>query len=88
MLTLADAHELHARCANVASKAGDPQAVVRAYWAERAPRPAPGEATTGPTVADVVKEFLAIAERERKRPEQARTCSKATSCPRSAISQH
>ncbi|MGC8519270.1 MAG: tyrosine-type recombinase/integrase [Steroidobacteraceae bacterium] len=70
-LTLADAHELHARCVNVAKSGGDPQALVEAYWAERAPR-ARAAAESGPTVADVVKEFLAVAERQRKRPEQAR----------------
>jgi integrase len=69
-LTLADAHELHARCANVAKSGADPGAVVAAYWAERAPRSV--VTTDGPTVADVVTEFLAVAERQRKRPEQAR----------------
>lgn len=70
-LTLADAHELHARCVTVAKNGGDPQAIVTAYWAERAPRPTASD-SGGPTVADVVKEFLTVAERQRKRPEQAR----------------
>jgi integrase len=70
-LALADAHELHARCVTAAKNGGDPQAVVDAYWTERAPRTAIADAA-GPTVADVVKEFLAVAERQRKRPEQAR----------------
>jgi len=79
-LTLADAHELHARCVNAAKSGGDPQALVEAYWAERAPRaPSPGDA--GPTVNDVVKEFLAHAEGKRKRPEQARYLLEANVVP-------
>lgn len=70
-LTLADAHELHARCVNVAKNGGDPQAIVDAYWSERIP-PARSASDAGPTVEDVVREFLAFAERRRKRPEQAR----------------
>ncbi|MGH8319962.1 MAG: tyrosine-type recombinase/integrase [Steroidobacteraceae bacterium] len=78
-LTLADAHELHARCANVAKTGGDPQALVSAYWSERAPRLVAD--ADGPTVADVVKEFLAVAERQRKRPEQARYLLQANVLP-------
>jgi integrase len=68
-LTLADAHDLHGRCVTAVKTGSDPQAVVDAYWAARAPRPT---AASGPTVADVIKEFLAVAERQRKRPEQAK----------------
>ena len=68
-LTLADAHELHARCVTAVKNDGDPQAVVDAYWVERIPVASDGNAA-GPTVRDVVREFLAVAARERKRPEQ------------------
>jgi integrase len=77
-LTLADAHELHARCVTAAKTGADPQAVVAAYWAQRAPRPV---AASGPTVADVVKEFLVVAQRQRRRPEQARYLLEANVLP-------
>ncbi len=79
-LSVADAHELHARCVTVAKSGGDPQAIVSAYWAERAPRSTAADGA-GPTVADVVKEFLAVAERKRKRPEQARYLLEANVLP-------
>jgi integrase len=80
-LTLADAHELHARCETAVKSGGDPEALVRAYWAQRAPRAKDADAG-GPTVADVVKEFLAVAERQRRRPEQARYLLEANVLPK------
>jgi integrase len=79
-LALADAHELHARCVSAAKAGNDPQAVVDAYWSERAPRPAEA-AAGGPTVADVVKEFLGVAARHRRRPEQAHYLLQANVLP-------
>jgi integrase len=79
--TLADAHELHARAVTAAKNGGDPQVLVDAFWRERAPRPA-ADAGGGPTVADVVREFLAVAERQRRRPEQARYLLEANVLPK------
>lgn len=80
-LTLADAYELHARCVTAVKNDGDPQAVVDAYWAERIPVASDGKAA-GPTVHDVVREFLAVAARERKRPEQAKYLLEANVIPK------
>lgn len=68
--TLRDAHALHGACANAARTGGDPRAVVDEHW--KRVTPAPTESVEGPTVADVVDEFLTWAARERKRPEQAK----------------
>jgi integrase len=71
-LSLAQAEVLRAKCREAHDAGRDPKAVVAAYWAERTPK-LPQESSGGPTVADVVREFLThYAARERKRPEQAK----------------
>ncbi len=67
---LADAHALHALCVQAIDHGGDPRATVEQWWATHAP--APIDAASGPTVGDVVREFLDWAARERKRPEIAK----------------
>lgn len=70
-LSLAQAEVLRAKCREAHEAGRDPKAVVEAYWAERTPK-LPQESSGGPTVADVVREFLThYVARERKRPEQA-----------------
>lgn len=76
--TVADIYDLYGRCLAADSRAEDPEAVKDAYWAERAPRPT-GDAAAGPTVKDVVREFLAITR--RKAPEQARYLLEANVIP-------
>jgi integrase len=77
--TLADAHELHASCAAAVQRGEDPAAVVAAYWSERAAPPVSTDA--GPTVRTVVEEFLKVAARQRKRPEQAKYLLEANVLP-------
>jgi integrase len=67
-LSVADINLLHAQCAHAAANAGDPRAVVEAFWQDRLP----GEPVEGPTVQDVIDEFLRVVSRTRKRPEDAR----------------
>lgn len=71
-LSLAQADSLRTDCRDAVAAGQDPAAVVAAYWAARAPK-VPEVSSGGPTVAEVVNEFLThYAEKERKRPEQAR----------------
>jgi integrase len=76
---LTDAFALHALCCQAADTGGDPRAVVDAWWRQHAP--APPDAAGGPTVADVVTEFLTWAERNRRRPEQAKQLLDANVIP-------
>jgi integrase len=77
---LADARSLHDDCKQAARTKGDPQGVVDAYWAQRRPKAQIG--TSGPTVGDVIKEFLTVASRQRKRPEQAEYLLNANVAPK------
>ncbi|HEY0464191.1 MAG TPA: site-specific integrase, partial [Polyangiaceae bacterium] len=80
-LTLAQAEVLRANCKAAHDVGRDPKAVVAAYWAGRTPK-LPHESSGGPTVNDVVKEFLThYAARERKRPEQAKYLLEANVTP-------
>jgi integrase len=77
--TLADAYALHAACAAAVSRSEDPGAVAAAFWAAKAPPPIAG--ADGPTVKSVVEEFLKVAARLRRRPEQARYLLEANVLP-------
>jgi integrase len=67
---VSDIHALHARCVQVVDAGGDPRAIVAQYHHDALPEHA--RPATGPTVADVITEFLTHhAAKHRKRPEAA-----------------
>lgn len=79
-LSLGKAVSLQDDCRQAIEAGGDPAAVVRAYWERNAPdggRPP----SDGPTVRDVVNEFLEYAGKKRARPEQARYLLEANVLP-------
>jgi integrase len=68
---VADIHALHGRCVQAVEAGGDPRALVAAY--HRSALPAAAQVADGPTVGDVVEEFLThYAAKHRKQPEAAR----------------
>jgi integrase len=75
--TVADIYDLYGRCLAADSRGEDPEATKNVYWSERAPRPAAD--VDGPTVSDVVTEFLTVTR--RKRPEQAKYLLEANVLP-------
>lgn len=80
-LTLAKADSLRSQCRDLIQDGRDPCALVDAYWASQAPA-LPAASAGGPTVADVVAEFLThYADKERRRPEQARYLLEANVVP-------
>jgi len=77
-VSVAAARVLHAELIEIVRNGGDPRAFVEARAAERLPASA-RPASTGPTVRDVVEDFLRTTD--RKRPEQARALLKANVLP-------
>ena len=77
-VSVEDARLLHAELRTIARNGGDPRAHVEARAISRLPATArPG--STGPTVLDVVEDFLRTTD--RKRPEQARALLKKNVIP-------
>jgi integrase len=77
-LSVAAARVLHAELIEIARNGGDPRAHVEARALSRLPATA-RPASTGPTVRDVVEDFLRTTD--RKRPEQARALLEANVLP-------
>lgn len=70
-LSLGQAELLRVQCQEANKAAGDLAALVAAYWAAKLPVEAASRG--GPTVKDVINEFLThYAAKKRKRPEQAK----------------
>ena len=77
-VSVAAARVLHAQLIEIVRNGGDPRAHVEARAAARLPASA-RPASTGPTVRDVVEDFLRTTD--RKRPEQARQLLEANVLP-------
>jgi len=77
-VSVAAARVLHAELIEIVRNGGDPRAHIEARAAERLPASA-RPASTGPTVRDVVEDFLRTTD--RKRPEQARALLEANVLP-------
>jgi integrase len=69
-LRVADVRKLHADCIHAVEHGEDPQPIIERWHVSQIPE-AQGSAA-GPTVQDVIDEFLLVAGRTRKRPEAAR----------------
>jgi integrase len=70
-----DVRKLHSDCVYALENGEDPQPTIKRWHGSRIPDAAGTEG--GPTVQDVVDEFLLVAARKRKRPEQAAALLKA-----------
>jgi len=68
-LRVVDVRKLHAECVHAIDHDEDPQPIIDRWHASAIPE-AKG-AVEGPTVAAVMKEFMIVAARTRKRPEAA-----------------
>jgi integrase len=79
-LRIVDVRKLHADCVHALDHDEDPQPLIDRHHASLIPD-AVG-AAGGPTVADVMKEFMIWANRERKRPEAAQALINADVLPR------
>jgi integrase len=67
-LKVLDARKLHGDCLHAVKRGEDPQPLIDRWHASTIP----GAGTSdGPTVADVMAEFMRVAARTRKRPEAA-----------------
>lgn len=66
--TVADVGKLHEDCRHAIRQGEDPQPLIDRWHLKAIPG---AHKAGGPTVADVVAEFMVVAKRERKRPEAA-----------------
>jgi integrase len=78
-----DVRKLHADCLYALDHDEDPQPIIDRWHVSLIPG-ATGGTSAGPTVQDVVDEFLIFAARKRKRPEEARKLLKANIPPKLA----
>lgn len=78
-LRVVDVRKLHALCIHALDHGENPQPIIDRHHATLIPE-AKG-AADGPTVADVMKEFMIWANRERKRPEAAQAMIDADVLP-------
>jgi integrase len=69
ILRVVDVRKLHAECVHAIDHDEDPQPLIDRWHASVIPEAIGG--VDGPTVADVMKEFMIVAARTRKRPEAA-----------------
>jgi integrase len=78
-LRVVDVRKLHADCVHAVDHGEDPQPLIDRWHASAIPQ-AKG-AVDGPTVADVCREFMIVAARTRKRPEDAQAMFDADVLP-------